>query len=129
MRPRPRLWPIGLIALLLSVVVTAQTSANTVAPTKAHDDTRAATANTMKPTDCAGITLTDKYSGSGIFSSGSTSELVTGSNGGDVISSGSGDDCVLGGDGNDTINGGTGTDVCIGGPGTDSFLSCETQIQ
>lgn len=126
---RLRLWPIGLVMLVLSIAATAQTSGNTVPSSKAHDDTRAANANTMKPTDCAGITLTDKFNGSGVFSSGSTSELVTGSNGGDFISSGGGDDCVLGGDGSDTLNGGTGTDVCVGGPGADSFLSCETQIQ
>lgn len=124
-----QLWPIGLIALLLSIAATAQTSGNTVASSKAQDDSRAATANTMKPTECAGITLTDTFNGSGIFTSGTTSELVTGSNAGDVISSGNGDDCVLGGDGGDTINGGTGTDVCIGGPGIDTFINCETQIQ
>ncbi len=125
----PRFWPIALIALLLSLAATAQTSANTVAPTKAHDDSRAATANTMKPPECAGITLTDTFNGSGWFSSTSASELVTGGSGGDWISAGNGDDCILGGAGNDWINGGNGTDVCIGGPGSDTFINCETQIQ
>lgn len=126
---RVRLWPLGLILALLTITMTAQTSGSTVPSSKAHDDSRAATANTMKPTDCAGITLTDKFNGSGVFTSGSTSELVSGSNGADVISTSSGDDCVLGGDGNDTLNGGSGSDVCVGGPGADTFISCETQIQ
>lgn len=128
MRDR-RLWPIGLIALLLSVAATAQTTANTVAPTKAHDDSRPATADTMKPIECAGITLTATFNGSGTFSATGASELVTGSSGGDWINAGGGDDCVLGGDGNDILNGGSGFDVCIGGGGADTFISCEIQIQ
>jgi len=116
-------------ALAWTIAPTAQTAANTVAPTKAEDDSRTAGANDIKPTECAALTLTTKLSGSGTINGTSAAELITGSAANDNISGAGGNDCIIGGAGVDSINGGAGTDVCIGGGGTDTFTNCETQIQ
>ena len=106
------------------------TNANSVPSTKAADRSQAITANTLKPTECAGITLTAVVRGSGTFSGTDASELILGSSGVDTISGGKGNDCILGGGDDDSLLGNQDTDVCIGGPGTDTFSpSCETQIQ
>lgn len=127
---RIRVWPLGLLMLLLAIATTGQTGANSVAGTKAVDDSRAITPNDMKPTQCAAITLTAKLSGTGIIAGTAAAELITGSAIADTITGAGGSDCILGGDGNDSLNGGTGTDVCIGGAGSDTFNSnCETRIQ
>lgn len=87
----------------------------------------AITANTLKPSACAGITLTTVVAGN---SGTAGADLLLGSAAANTMSAGGGNDCVLGGGGNDTIACGTGTDVAIGGPGTDSFnANCETRIQ
>jgi hypothetical protein len=87
--------------------------------------------NDLKPTECASITVTKLFVGSGANFNGSTSgDLMLGTAGGEQLSGGSGTDCLVGGGGNDTLVGGADADVCIGGPGTDSFTSaCETQYQ
>ncbi len=128
-RGRVRWAPVVLAVLVLVAAPTAQTAANTVAGSKAKDDSRTAGANDIKPTECAALTLTAKVAGSGTITGTSANELLTGSGNVDTISGGSGNDCLLGGAGNDTLNGGQGTDVCIGGAGTDTFSNCETQIQ
>ncbi len=87
----------------------------------------AITANTLKPSACAGITLTTVIAGN---TGTSAANLLLGSAAANSMSAGGGNDCVLGGGGNDSINCGGGTDVAIGGPGTDRFSSnCETRIQ
>ena len=130
-RPRLLRWlPFVVIAFVMTIATSAQTAGNTVATTKAEDDSRTAAPNDLKPTECTAITLTAKRSGSGTINGASTAELITGSSGVDTISASGGDDCVLGGAGNDSLTGGAGVDVCIGGDGTDTFnSSCETQIQ
>jgi hypothetical protein len=113
-----------LLAALSSGSVYA--AANTVPPTKATRFVVAISANTLKPSSCAAITLATKVVGV----TGTTgNDLLVGTANADTMSAGGGNDCVLGGGGNDTIDGGTGTDVCIGGPGTDVFTNCETQVQ
>ncbi len=130
MSRRVRWLPLVAIAIILTVAATAQTSANTVAVTKAEDDTRSITPNDLKPTQCAAISLTAKRSGTGTINGNANAELITGSAVVDTISGAGGNDCLLGGAGNDSLNGGTQIDVCIGGAGTDTFnASCETQIQ
>jgi Ca2+-binding RTX toxin-like protein len=129
MSRRPRWWPFAIIAVVLTVASTAQTSANTVAATKAIDSSRPIGANDLKPPECAGLTLTAIVTGSGTITGTSANELIVGSAGVDNINGGFGNDCILGGGGNDAINGGSGTDVCLGGPGTDTFSNCETQVQ
>jgi Ca2+-binding RTX toxin-like protein len=116
-------------AALLVTAAAAITATNSVPPTRLGQSAQPIGANTLKPGACAGITLTDLVTGSGIFVATDASELVLGSAGGDTITAGGGDDCALGGAAIDTIVGGAGTDVCIGGAGLDVFLTCETQIQ
>ncbi len=100
---------------------------NTVPGSKVTRYATAITANTLKPIDCAAITLTTVVAGN---AGTNAAELVLGSAAANSMSSGGGNDCVLGGGGNDSINCGAGTDVAIGGPGTDTFNSnCETRIQ
>jgi Ca2+-binding RTX toxin-like protein len=123
----------GLTALLLLVLVTilgfAVTGTNAVPATHAGISSRATGPNDVKPTNCSGITVTARISGSGLITGTAASELVLGSAAIDTISGLDGNDCILGGDGNDVIDGGLGTDVCLGGPGTGTFVSCETQVQ
>lgn len=114
-------------ALLLSTVMSL-TSANTVPVSKASDSSRAATANDLKPVECAGVTLSAIVSGSGSISGTNAAELITASSGADSIQAKVGNDCLLGGGGDDSLDGGPGNDVCIGGAGANTFTSCETQI-
>jgi Ca2+-binding RTX toxin-like protein len=120
-------------ALLLLALVTvlgfAVTGTNVVPATNAGITTQATSPNDVKPTNCSGITVTARVSGSGVITGTAASELVLGSTGLDTISGLDGFDCIVAGGGNDVIDGGLGTDVCLGGPGTDTFLSCETQVQ
>jgi len=86
----------------------------------------AITANTLKPSQCALLTLSTVVTGV----TGTTgNDLLVGAAAADSMNGRGGNDCILGGGGSDSINGGAGTDVCIGGPGTDTFSNCETQIQ
>lgn len=125
-----RRWPFLVIAIVLAVTTTGQTSANTVVGTRAGDDSRSVTPDDLKPDDCATISLSATLSGSGTINGGSAAELITGGTAIDTIAGGGGNDCLLGGDGNDSLGGGSGTDVCIGGPGNDTFQNnCETKIQ
>ena len=129
MRSRRRIWPLVIVVLFVAVGTTVQTSSNTVAATKAQDNSRGVAANDLKPASCDGITLTARISGAGVFGGTAAAELIIASTGADVASGAAGDDCVLGGGGDDVIDGGDGVDVCIGGPGTDTFASCETEVQ
>lgn len=125
---------LALLALALTSV-TALTAANTVAPSGLGQSVRPIGPNGLKPSACAGITLTATIIGSGTVTGTGASELLLGGAGAETLDGGGGDDCILGGGGNDTISGGSGTDVCIGGPGTDAFglvellSGCETIIQ
>jgi Ca2+-binding RTX toxin-like protein len=105
------------------------TNANSVPSTKAADRSQAITANTLKPTECAGITLTAVVRGSGVINGTSGADLILGSSGVDTISGNNSGDCILGGGGNDSINGGNGADVCIDRLGTNTFTNCETIYQ
>ena len=116
------------VTILLSGLL-GLTNANSVPSTKAADRSQAITANTLKPTECAGITLTSVVRGSGNINGTTGNDLILGSAGADTIDGKNGDDCILGGGGNDGLTGSAGTDVCIGGPGTDTFTNCETTYQ
>jgi Ca2+-binding RTX toxin-like protein len=123
----------SLAALLLLVLITvlgfAVTGTNTVPATHAGIHTQATGPNDVKPSNCSGITVTARVSGSGLITGTAARALVLGSPAIDTTSGRAGNDCIHGGNGNDVIDGGLGTDVCIGGPGTDTFVSCETQVQ
>jgi Ca2+-binding RTX toxin-like protein len=132
MRLFSKLAVFALVVLVLVSIITAATAANTVALSHLTDQTTAIIANTLKPTECAALTLTTILvcPSTGTCTGTNAAELILGSVNGQTINGRNGNDCILGGAGNDTINGGAGTDVCIGGPGTDTFnKNCETQIQ
>lgn len=111
--------------LLLFTVGIALTAANSVAQTGAGRSNAAISANTLKPTACAALSLTNVVAGTNGTSS---ADLLTGGSGNDDMTARNGNDCVLGGAGNDSIDGGPGNDVCIGGSGTNTFTSCEMQL-
>ncbi|MGZ8578259.1 MAG: hypothetical protein ACXWWX_01875 [Actinomycetota bacterium] len=119
-----------LVAVLGVTSMLGFAAGNTVPASKAADLSQAASADAMKPTECAGITLSTKVVGSGTFNGTAAADLMIGSSGVDTMNALGGNDCVMGGGGDDRLNGGPGTDVCVGGPGTDTFAgNCDTQIQ
>jgi Ca2+-binding RTX toxin-like protein len=116
-----------LVVALAASVVVGMTAANSVATSRAGDSSQAVTADTLKPVDCAGITLVSVVVGN---VGTNQAELLIGSTANDAMDGNQGNDCILGGGGADSLRGSQGTDVCIGGPGVDTFHpSCETQIQ
>ena len=120
---------LALMGLLLVSLVSVLTAANTVPSTRSLDSTRPITADDLKPTDCAAITLNRMVTGSGAISGTGQDDLILGSPGVDTIAAHPGTDCLLGGGGDDSLDGDQQTDVCIGGPGTDTFAQCETTVQ
>lgn len=126
----PRLLIILLVVIILLSVVSAF-AANIIVPTtRLTNQVRAITANTLKPAQCSGITLTTiTYCSGGICNGGNADELIIGSSNADTIQGKGGEDCIIGGGGNDDITGSQAKDVCIGGPGTDTFSKCEIAIQ
>lgn len=120
---------VGILIGLLAQAPVAVASLNTVPSTKLVKIVIPITPNTLKPTECASITLTSLSTGTGSFSGTTGADLMLGGPNADTPSGGNGDDCLVGGGGNDSLKGGNGADVCVGGPGTDTFNSCETQVQ
>ena len=119
------------LALTLSVAALAPLAApgatNTLPASKAGRSQTSIGADTLKPSSCSAITLTNLVTG---ISGTASADLLLATAAADTITAAGGNDCILGGGGNDTINCGAGIDVAIGGPGTDTFnANCETQIQ
>jgi hypothetical protein len=111
---------IAAIALAVVVVVSlGRTASNTVPVTYASDTAESVTADSLKPAECAGITLTALVYGGGTVTGGAANELIVGSGGVDTITANGGDDCVLAGGGADTAYGGAGADVVLGAAGND----------
>jgi hypothetical protein len=123
----------GLILLILVSVVSAVAASNTVPPSRLADRRSPIGPNSLKPAECAALTLTNIVvcpSGGGACNGTNAADLILGSPAIDDIQGDKGNDCILGGGGDDTIRGDQGTDVCDGGPGNDSFHpTCETQNQ
>jgi hypothetical protein len=90
-----RLAALAVFALIWGTMASAMAAANTVPASKASDTTRPITANDLKPTACAGLTLSARVTGSGTFGGGAASELIVGGPGTDVISGNGGADCIL----------------------------------
>jgi Ca2+-binding RTX toxin-like protein len=107
----------GAVALL--VLAAAQAAANTVPATYRADDTFAITANDLKPSECAALSLTGVVAPAS--GNNSQSLLILGTASGETINAASGSDCVVAGAGGDTVDGGSGTDVLLGGPGNDQL--------
>jgi hypothetical protein len=121
---RARVAALGVLSGFLLVVVTAFTASNVVPASHAGQDTRAITADNLKPTICASIAV------AGVRTSGgetNANDLMLGTAGIDDLKGSGGDDCILGGDGVDTLSGqGGGNDICDGGAGVDTGGGCET---
>lgn len=117
----------GIFIVVTSVTAIAAT--NTVPATRLEDRSNSFNINHLKPSACAGITVTTLITGSGTLTGTSDNDLIIGGSGADAIDGGGGDDCILSGGGDDALTGGDGNDVCLGGPGTDSFSECETESQ
>ncbi|MDK1080716.1 MAG: hypothetical protein QGD88_04485 [Anaerolineae bacterium] len=118
-----------MLPLILISLFNAFAAAVTISPTTIGINSFPVTADSVKPSACAGIFLTNMVFGSGTFTGTAANDLILGSPGIDTIDGLGGDDCILGGGGDDDITGNTGTDICIGGPGTDTFTTCEGEIQ
>lgn len=122
-----------ILGVLILASVASASAANIVVPTTHRtDQTAAITANTLKPVECSGITLTSVVycpAPGGICDGTAASELLIGSANMDTINGKGGSDCILAGGGDDDITGSQSTDICVGGPGNDVFKKCETSIQ
>lgn len=128
--PRPlQLLTFGLVALILFTSVTAVAATNTIPVTRLDHAVSSVNINSLKPSTCSGLILTNLVSGSGTLTGTEGNDLILASSGVDIIDGLGGDDCILGGGGDDSINGGSGTDVCLGGAGLDMFAACEGEIQ
>ncbi len=112
---------LGLVVLVSFSLAAALSAANLVVPSRAEDYNEAITAETLKPTECAGLTLTRLVVlARGDLPSGAN-ELILGTPANDLVLKSGGSDCILGGNGNDDLSGGAGMDVLLGGPGDDSL--------
>jgi hypothetical protein len=119
----------GLVALIVITSMTAVAATNTVPATRVDSQSLSYNINHLKPSACAGITVTTLITGSGTITGTEGNDLIFGSPGADDINGLGGNDCILGGGGDDIIDGGDGNDVCIGGSGTDTFTDCEGEVQ
>jgi Ca2+-binding RTX toxin-like protein len=124
-----RLLIFGLVALIIISSVTAFAAANIVQTTNVTHQTVDVNINDLKPSACAGWTLTTLVTGASSIIGTEGNDLILGSPSPDTIDGLGGDDCILGGGGDDQVTGGSGTDICIGGPGSDSLTTCEGKIQ
>ena len=127
-----RLFFVMLIILALMSIVSAFAANITVPTTHLTNQASPVSANTLKPAQCSGITVTTILycpAGGGICNGTNADELIIGSPNVDAIQGKSGSDCIVGGDGDDDITGSQAKDVCIGGPGNDTLKKCETAIQ
>ncbi|HEX9839145.1 MAG TPA: hypothetical protein VGA72_07360 [Anaerolineales bacterium] len=119
----------GLLTLILVSVASAFAAGITVSPSNIDEKSVPVTADDLKPSACAGLSLTQVISGSGILTGSSGNDLIIGSSGADIIAGLGGNDCILGGGGDDALTGNDGNDVCLSGPGNDSFTTCEVESQ
>ena len=121
------------LCLLVIFSVSFASAANIIVPVTRHSDQiTAITANSLKPTVCAAISVTVIVycpAAGGNCDGTNASELIIGSQNPDLIQGKGGSDCIIGGDGNDDITGSQANDICIGGPGTDTFTKCESILQ
>jgi len=102
-----------LAALLLGYALTAS---NTVAASNAVSTGLSITPNTLKPPECASVTLTSLVTGSGgNVESLTGGSLIIGSASSETLKSSVGNNCVVGGAGTDTVDVriSGGTEICI----------------
>ena len=111
----------SLFVLVTISVIFAFSAANTVPPTKAGSVNNTINANALKPTECAGISLTRVVNISKGDTPSNQNELILGTSAFETINGGGGADCIIGGGGDDNLQGGNGKDVLMGGPGNDAI--------
>jgi Ca2+-binding RTX toxin-like protein len=118
-----RLASAGFVGLLLVAALSAVAASNTVPASLLSDTSRAITPNDLKPTQCAGINVSNLIVGTGQATINGTNgnDLILGTSGNETINGRNGADCIVGGGGNDTLNGDNGNDVILGGPGADTI--------
>jgi Ca2+-binding RTX toxin-like protein len=142
-----RIIVVGVLALALLTIFSAVAASNTVPTTRADKNSIGINADTVKPPECNGITLTNIVDVGAGESGTAANDLILGTDKADAeIRGGDGDDCILGGkgnerqkigkdwypglygeDGDDVLIGGPGNkDHCDGGAGTDLYFTCET---
>jgi len=119
----------SLIALMLITTLTAVAATNTIPPTRADTEMISFQINHLRPSACAGLSLTTLITGSGTLTGTAGNDLILASSGIDTIDGLGGDDCIVGGGGDDNITGGDGSDICVGGAGNDVFTTCEGEVQ
>lgn len=119
----------AMVLLAVVGILSANTASNSVPPTRLGQLTFAIGPNDLKPTACAGITVTTMIIGTGaaIMNGTNANNLLIGVPGTLTINARQGDDCVVGNTGVWAINGGAGTDVCIGWA-TTTFAQCEVTV-
>ncbi len=125
-----RLALFALVLLLLTSVVSAVATANTIPGSHAGRLTQVINANALKPAACSSLSLTTIVvcPATGNCNGTNGNDLILGNATAEDINGKNGSDCILGGGGgNDTITGGNGTNVCIGHVG-DTYSRCQTII-
>ena len=115
--------------LLVGSVVSGLAAANTVPGTNLGRFSAAIMVNSLKPSACSAIVVTNLVVASGVANATTTapngvSSLVLGSAANETLTGGNQADCILGGAGNDTLNGRAGNDVLIGGPNDAAGDTC-----
>jgi hypothetical protein len=108
-------------ALVLVSAISAYAAANSVPRSKVVDYSTAITANALKPSECAGLSLSNVITGRDEINGSSGNDLILGSEREDTIRGNNGNDCILGGSGEDTLYGNSGGDVLIGGGDSDEL--------
>jgi Ca2+-binding RTX toxin-like protein len=103
------------LALLANVFLTA---ANYIAPSGLSSLFFPILADSLKPDECASITLTNLVIGG---DGSNANDLLLGTAGDDLLRGRGGDDCIVGGAGDDILNGGPDNDILLGGPDSDSL--------
>ena len=119
----------AMLVLILVSVFSAFAAGISVPASNIDRQYRSVSANDVKPSACAGLSLSGIVTGAGTVTGTAGNDLIVGSSGSDLIDGLGGNDCILGGGGDDTLAGGDGNDVCLGGPGNDLFTDCESEAQ
>lgn len=83
--------------------------------------------NDLKPSECAGVTVTNLITGLGDLVGTGGADLILGGPAAQSIRGLGGGDCILGGGGADKILAQGGADVCIGNTST-NFAGCKANF-
>lgn len=119
----------SMAVLTIVTAMTAIAAMNTVPPSKVDANTISFQINHLRPSACAGLSLSNLVTGSGTLTGTEGNDLILASSVADTIDGLGGSDCIVGGGGDDVITGGNDADICIGGDGIDTFIACEGEQQ